>query len=167
MQTDGGGTTEKGSSPIRDNMKKTTKKRAIASGTTSTAKTPASKRGSLPRRITQHPRCAQCLPAKCCRYFSLQIDTPRTKRDYDDLLWMIAHQQVSLYIEKRKWYLMVHTQCRFLDTDTNMCGIYDKRPMMCREHSVKECEWHGPYDFEEHFKSYEELKKWMKRRGIS
>jgi Fe-S-cluster containining protein len=147
-------------------MKKKTTKRAAVRGTRAA---PSAGEGLriLPQRILQHPQCAQCLPAKCCRYFSLQIDSPRNKRDYDDLLWMIAHQQVSIYIEKRKWYLMVHTQCRFLDTDTNMCGIYDKRPMMCREHSVKECEWHGPYDFEEHFKSYEELQRWMKRRGIS
>jgi Fe-S-cluster containining protein len=149
-------------------MKKTTRKRASVSGTRTAPKTTRKQHHRvLPQRILQHPQCAQCLPAKCCRYFSLQIDAPHTKRDYDDLLWMITHQQVSIYIEKRKWYLMVHTQCRFLDTNTNMCGIYDKRPMMCREHSVKECEWHGPYDFEEHFKSYEELKKWMKRRGIA
>ena len=149
-------------------MKKPTNERAPATRTRKKARPPAKERQRvLPQRILQHPQCAQCLPAKCCRYFSLQIDTPRTKRDFDDLLWMIAHQQVSIYIEKRKWFLMVHTQCRFLDTDTNMCAIYETRPEMCRDHSVKECEWHGPYDFEEHFKSYEELKKWMKRRRMS
>ena len=148
-------------------MKKTTKKRHAASRIPDAPGKPGpTPRRILPQRILQHPQCAQCLPAKCCRYFSLQIDTPRTGRDFDDLLWMIAHQQVSFYIEKRKWFLMVHTQCRFLDTDTNMCTIYEKRPQMCREHSVKECEWHGPYDFEEHFKSYEELTRWMKRRGV-
>jgi len=96
------------------------------------------------------------------------MDTPRSKADFDDLLWMIAHRQVSIYIEKRKWFLMVHTQCRFLDTDTNMCAIYEKRPRMCRDHTVKECEWHGSYDFDNHFKSYEDLKRWMKKkRGLS
>jgi Fe-S-cluster containining protein len=126
------------------------------------AKSPA-KRAALP---PQHPQCAQCLPAKCCRYFSLQIDRPVIKRDYDDLLWMLAHRHVSIYIEKRKWYLMVHTQCRFLDTTTNRCAIYETRPQMCREHSVSECEWHGPYDFEEHFRSYEDLQRWMKKKGV-
>ena len=122
---------------------------------------------ATPRRVTQHPQCAQCLPAKCCRYFSIQIDTPRSKRDFDDLIWMIAHRQVSIYIEKRKWFLMIHTQCRFLDTDTNKCAVYETRPEMCRDHSVKDCEWHGPYDFDNHFKSYEDLKRWMKKRGLS
>jgi Fe-S-cluster containining protein len=117
-----------------------------------------------PDHPTQHPRCAQCLPAKCCRYFSMQVDTPRSRRDYDDLLWMLAHQQVSVYIDDKAWYLMIHTQCRFLDTDTNLCGIYETRPQMCREHSVDDCEWHGGYDFEEHFRSYEELQTWMGKK---
>jgi len=124
----------------------------------------------IPKRLpvlpTQHPQCAQCLPAKCCRYFSLEVDRPRSKRDYDDFLWMLAHENVSIYVEGKKWFLMVHNQCHFLDTDTNMCKIYDKRPKMCREHSVDDCEWHGPYEFDHHFKSYDELKKWMKKKNL-
>jgi len=116
--------------------------------------------------FSQHPQCAQCVPAKCCRYFSLEIDRPRVRRDYDDLLWMLAHRRVSVYIENRKWYLMIHTQCRYLDTETNLCTTYDTRPEMCRQHSWRECEWHGPYDFEEHFKSCEELTRWMKKKGV-
>jgi Fe-S-cluster containining protein len=114
----------------------------------------------------QHPQCAQCLPAKCCKYFSLQIDTPRSKRDYDDLLWMLAHRHVSVYVDDKVWYLMVHTSCSFLDAATNMCKIYETRPQMCREHSVDDCEWHGPYDFEEHFRSYAELADWMKKKRM-
>lgn len=145
-------------------MKKRTTKSKIASPVRARKnKTPT----ATPQRITQHPQCAQCLPAKCCRYFSIQVDTPRSKRDFDDFLWMIAHRQVSIYIEKRKWFLMIHTQCCFLDTDTNRCAVYETRPEMCRDHSVKECEWHGPYDFDNHFKSYEDLKRWMKKRGRS
>ena len=124
-------------------------------------------RTRTPQFVTQHPQCAQCVPAKCCRYFSLEIDRPRNRRDFDDLLWMLAHRDVSFYIEEKKWFLMVHTQCRFLDTATNMCSIYENRPQMCREHPFEECEWHGPYDFEEHFKSYDALKKWMKKKGLS
>lgn len=121
---------------------------------------------AVPQLVAQHPRCAQCIPAKCCRYFSLEVDRPRSKRDYDDLLWMLAHQDVSVYVDKKKWYLMVHTQCKFLDMDTNCCTIYDTRPQMCREHSVDECEWHGPWDFDKHFMSYEELKQWMKKKDL-
>lgn len=116
--------------------------------------------------VKKHPRCVQCIPAKCCRYFSLEIDRPRSKRDYDDLLWMLAHRDVSIYIEEKKWYLMVHNECSFLDTRTNLCVSYETRPQMCREHCVDECEWHGPYDFEEHFKSYNDFARWLKKRNL-
>lgn len=111
-------------------------------------------------------KCARCLPAKCCLYFSLEIDRPRTKRDYDDLLWFLAHEDVSIYLWKRKWYLMVHNRCRFLDGDTNLCRIYETRPKMCREHSPDECEFDSDYDFDEHFKSYRELRRWMVKKKI-
>lgn len=124
----------------------------------------AQKRGAV-CAVENHPQCAQCRPAKCCQYFSLQIDTPRSKRDYDDLLWMLAHRHVSVYIEETVWYLMVHTECTFLDKRTNRCTIYESRPQMCREHSVDDCEWHGDYEFEEHFKSYEELERWLCTNG--
>lgn len=117
-------------------------------------------------QATMHPQCARCLPAKCCGYFSLEMDKPRTKRDYDDLLWMLAHQAVSIFIDDGDWFLMVHTPCTMLDTRTNHCTIYETRPQMCREHSVDDCEWHGPYDFEEHFHTYDELTQWMKKKGV-
>ena len=96
----------------------------------------------------------------------MEIDTPRDERDYDDMLWMLAPQQISIYVDEGKWYLMVHTQCQFLDTDTNLCKIYDTRPQMCREHSVDDCEWHGAYDFEQHFRSYDQLMQFMKTHQL-
>jgi len=116
-----------------------------------------------PVKIPVHPRCAKCLPAKCCRYFSLEIDKPANKRDYDDLLWFLAHEKVSIYLWEKRWYLMVHNPCTFLDSHSNTCKIYDKRPKMCREHSVDECEFDSDYEFDEHFKSYDELKRWLKK----
>ncbi len=113
-----------------------------------------------------HPKCARCLPAKCCSYFSLEIDRPRSKRDYDDLLWFLAHENVSIYLWDNCWYLMIHNMCTFLDKKTNLCTIYDERSRMCREHSVEECEFDSDYEFDEHFKSYDDLKRWMKKRKI-
>jgi len=111
-------------------------------------------------------RCATCRPAKCCQYFSLEIDRPRSKRDYDDLLWFLAHENVSIYLWKRSWYLMVHNPCTFLDRKTNLCTIYDRRPRICREHSVDECEYDSDYEFDEHFKSYQDLQRWMRKKKI-
>lgn len=123
-------------------------------------KTKKSERAAL---IPVHPKCAKCLPAKCCRYISLEIDKPINKRDYDDMLWFLAHENISIYLEGKKWYLMVHNHCTFLDPKKNACKIYDKRPKMCREHSVEDCEFDSDYEFDEHFKSYDELKRWLKK----
>jgi uncharacterized protein len=111
-------------------------------------------------------QCARCLPAKCCLYFSLEIDRPRSKRDYNDLLWFLAHDNVSIYLWKRDWYLMVHNRCKFLDKRTNLCDIYDERPKMCREHTTEDCEFDSDYDFDEHFTSYEQFKRWLKKKKI-
>ncbi len=121
---------------------------------------------SLQFKVPVHPKCAKCLPAKCCRYFSLEIDRPTCKRDYNDFLWFLAHENISIYLWEKKWYLMIHNTCTFLDPEENICTIYDKRPKMCREHSVDECEFNSDYEFDEHFKSYDELKKWIKKKTI-
>jgi len=118
----------------------------------------------LKKKEVPKDRCATCRPAKCCQYFSLEIDRPRSKKDYDDLLWFLAHEAVSIYIWKKSWYLMVHNRCLFLDRESNLCAIYDKRPRICREHSVEECEYDSDYEFDEHFKSYQELERWLKKK---
>ncbi len=120
----------------------------------------------LMRGVPVHPKCARCLPAKCCRYFSLEIDRPTSKRDYDDLLWFLAHGNVSIYLTDSSWFLMVHNDCVFLNQKTNLCKIYETRPQMCMEHSVDECEFDSDYGFDEHFKSYDDLMRWMKRKKI-
>ncbi len=107
-------------------------------------------------------QCKNCLPAKCCTYFSVEIDEPETRKDYEAMLWQIAHKGVSIYIYRKAWYLMVDTVCGFL-TPENKCGIYETRPYICREHSIDTCEYTGEdYGFTEHFKSYDELMAWIR-----
>jgi Fe-S-cluster containining protein len=118
------------------------------------------------KRMADVSQCARCQPAKCCMYFSLEIDRPTTKRDYDDFMWFLAHENVSIYLWNKSWYLMVHNRCVFLDRKTNLCSIYDTRPAMCREHAVEECEFDSDYEFDEHFKSRDDLTRWMKKKKL-
>jgi hypothetical protein len=83
--------------------------------------------------------CRGC-EAICCRYFALQIDTPVSRSDFENIRWYISHKKVKVYVEKRKWYLEVMNECRFL-TGKGNCSIYDKRPLICREHDVSDCEY--------------------------
>jgi Fe-S-cluster containining protein len=107
--------------------------------------------------------CAKCVPAKCCMYFSTEIDRPDGPKDFDDILWMLAHRDVEIYTKRRRWYLMVKTPCRFYDPARG-CLIYPSRPRICREHHPAECEFDEEYDFDLHFRSYEELADYFGKR---
>ena len=51
--------------------------------------------------------CEDCIPAKCCMYFSIEIYEPEDKTDYDDLLWIIAPRDTEIYINDDLFYLLV------------------------------------------------------------
>jgi Fe-S-cluster containining protein len=100
--------------------------------------------------------CDQCA-ALCCRYISLPIDNPTTRKDYDDIRWYIIHQNVVVYIEKKQWYVGILNRCKHLQDD-NRCGIYETRPRICRKYTTDNCDYHGgEYDFEQLFTSAEHL----------
>jgi Fe-S-cluster containining protein len=113
-----------------------------------------------PKINTKNP-CDKCIPAKCCMYFSIEIDEPEDAGDYDDLLWIIAHKDVEIYVNEGDWFLMVQSPCRFYDP-VKGCLIYPKRPRICRKHRLEECEFDEGYDFDEHFHNYEELDRYIR-----
>src|SRR4051812_35664429 len=82
--------------------------------------------------------CDHCI-GKCCRYFSLPIDTPATWDDFDSIRWYLAHGQTLIYVEKGTWYLVVMTKCQYL-TPSMKCAIYHNRPRICREYTTADCE---------------------------
>ena len=120
--------------------------------------------GTPPRKRTKDSTlCKACIPARCCMYFSTEIEAPESARDFDDVLWMIAHRDVEIYTKRRRWYLMVRTPCRFYDPARG-CLIYPSRPRICRRHQASECEFHDEYEFDLHFHSYEELERYVRLR---
>ncbi len=108
------------------------------------------------------PVCSKCIPAKCCMYFSTEIDEPESLSDYDDILWMIAHRDVEIYAKDSRWHVLVKTPCRFYDPRRG-CLIYPSRPRICREHDAGDCEFDDEYDFDLHFRSYEELERYVRK----
>jgi uncharacterized protein len=100
--------------------------------------------------------CDKC-SALCCRYFVLEIDKPLTRGQFDDVRWYLVHENTFVFIEKRKWYLGVYARCKHLQDD-NRCGIYEKRPGICRKYSTESCDYHGgDYGWEKLFSSAEQL----------
>ncbi len=60
--------------------------------------------------------CRAC-ESKCCRYISLELDTPRSKNDFENVRWFLAHKDISIFVEKRKWYLQVNNKSEYLSED--------------------------------------------------
>ena len=99
--------------------------------------------------------CDHCA-GKCCRYFSLPIETPRTWDDYDAIRWYLAHGQTLVYVEEGTWYLVVMSRCKYL-TREDRCAIYFDRPRICRDYTTEKCEYDEAWTFEKVFETAEQL----------
>ena len=110
-------------------------------------------------------KCDLCTNSKCCTYVTQEIDTPRSKYDFETLLWQVSHQGVGVYKDDDGWYVMFDTRCTHLLPD-GRCGIYETRPTVCREHSNDYCEYDAPAEdgFDLYFPDYKSLLKYCKRR---
>ncbi len=116
------------------------------------------------RDITSSSKCDQCT-ALCCSYITQELDTPRSMQAFDVLLWQVAHKGVHVFRDGNGWYLLCQTQCEFL-LPHNRCGIYERRPIICREHSNEACEIDAPINdgCELYFQTYEELDAYCRQR---
>ena len=110
-------------------------------------------------------KCDLCTSSLCCRYVTQEIDAPRSKYDFEHLLWQVSHDGVSAYKDSDGWTLMFQTTCAHL-RDDGRCGIYDHRPQICRDHSNDFCEYDQPAEegFDLHFPDYESLLAYCRKR---
>jgi uncharacterized protein len=106
--------------------------------------------------------CTRCV-AKCCRYFMLQLDTPTTKSDFENIRWYLCHEGTTVFVEKRVWYLHVDQNCRHLEPN-GRCGIYEKRPDICREHDPGTCEFESEYQPDLQFNNIDDLDQYLAKR---
>lgn len=116
-----------------------------------------------------HHICHLC-EAQCCQYYALEIDTPRSYADFDQIKWFLAHRQTKIFVEKRKWYLEVLNPCRYLSED-HKCTVYDKRPAICRDYGIApdgEMNCHGKDNHEVahdlYFDKMEDIDVYLKKR---
>ena len=116
-------------------------------------------------KVTTENKCDLCVQSTCCTYITHQVDTPRTMEDFDYFLWQVSHDDVALFKDEDGWFLSVNTRCTHLKPN-GMCGIYEVRPQICREHSNESCEFDGSAeeDFDKYFNSFESLDKYCRKR---
>ena len=100
---------------------------------------------------------------QCCRYVALEIDEPEDKEDFDQIKWFLVHKDVWIFIDHDdSWNIQFNTPCEKLDD--KKCSIYEKRPTICRKHSVENCEKYGEGDsFKFLWKNLEEFEEWLKK----
>ena len=115
--------------------------------------------------INTDNKCDLCTSSKCCTYVTQQIDTPRSKYDFEILLWQVSHEQVGAYKDEDGWFVIFETPCSHLQP-SGRCGIYADRPTICRSHSNDYCEFDAPAEdgFELWFPDYQSLLKYCKKR---
>ncbi len=106
--------------------------------------------------------CEYCT-AKCCRYFALPIDAPTCEQDLDFIRWYLLHDRATVFIEDGTWYLLVHTDCKHLQSD-HRCGIYYTRPQICRDYSTANCEFDEDAVYEMYFETSEQVAEYMEAR---
>ena len=124
-----------------------------------------SKKIPIKSEITPENKCSFCKGSKCCTYVTSQISAPRSKHDFDHLLWQVSHENVNIYKDDDGWFLLVDAKCMHL-LPGGGCGIYDIRPEVCREHSNDFCEYDQPAEdgFDLYFDTHEKLLKYCKKR---
>lgn len=115
--------------------------------------------------VTTDNKCSLCSGSICCTYITQHIDTPRSKADFELLLWQISHENIRIYKDEDGWTLLVESKCLHLHINGD-CGIYDNRPEICREHTNDYCEYDAPSEdgFDLYFHDYNALRAYCIKR---
>jgi Fe-S-cluster containining protein len=105
--------------------------------------------------------CLAC--TQCCHYVALEIDTPDTREDFDQIRWYLYHPGIEIYVDHDdKWNLLFHSSCVQLQPD-GKCGVYAHRPQICRDYSEKTCEPNTNEPAEKvMMKNVADLEQWMR-----
>jgi Fe-S-cluster containining protein len=89
------------------------------------------------QKTSDHP-CFEC--AKCCSYVAVEIDSPTTNAEYDQIVWYLYHENVEVFVDwEDAWHVLFRTRCEKL-TSAGMCGVYERRPAICKDFDWRACE---------------------------
>ncbi len=115
--------------------------------------------------VDNYSKCDLCTNSKCCTYVTQQIDRPRSKYDFEILLWQVSHDGVGAYRDDDGWFVMFEARCQHLLGD-GRCRIYKDRPAICRSHSNDYCEYDAPAEdgFDLYFPDYDSLLQYCRKR---
>lgn len=116
-------------------------------------------------------KCFYCT-AGCCSDVVLEHEEPDSLEEHDEIREYLSHENVFVYIDEEEWHVGFKTSCGAIQADYS-CGVYAKRPEICREHSPSDCsEYTGPGKdehrstyYDAHFTTPEEFNAWLVEEG--
>ena len=113
--------------------------------------------------------CDEC-KGKCCKTLAVQLETPTTYDDYEDIFWYLYHKPGIVFIDmKDRWWIEFPVKCSKLDKN-GRCSIYATRPPVCRKAKVEHCDMNQEdvkimFSNEDEYKEYfESVKERFKRK---
>lgn len=107
--------------------------------------------------------CSEC-NGGCCREICVDMDEPKTIEDWDIIRWMVAHENIAVFVDyEGDWLVEVQTNCSKLDTNSK-CTMYDKRPIICKDHKTDTCVKNGEENDEKlRFNTIEEVEAYIEK----
>ena len=109
-------------------------------------------------------KCTRC--GTCCTTVGVEIETPETEEDFEDIKWYLYHKGLTVYIDRDgDWNVEIHTKCKHLKKN-NTCSMYDNRPSVCKDYDDRVCdicdddeviEFKTAKDVDEHVKKLKEI----------
>lgn len=110
-------------------------------------------------------KCAKCTQSICCVTINQKIPKPKTKEDFDHLLWQVSHENINIFKDEDGWFLLINTRCSHL-LPGGVCSIYENRPWVCREYTNDFCEYDESIEeaSELYFTTFEQLEKYCRKR---
>jgi len=105
--------------------------------------------------------CLAC--TQCCHYVAIEVDTPESRRDFDNIRWYLYHPGIEVYIDQEDtWNVLFHSRCENLEAD-GKCAVYETRPAICREFDNTSCEPNNDEPAEKViFRTAADLDHWMR-----
>lgn len=91
-------------------------------------------------KIKVDKKCSKCKKSICCNSINQKIPTPKSKEDFDHLIWQVSHETINIFKDADGWFLHISSRCMHLG-DHGVCGIYETRPWVCREYDNDFCEF--------------------------
>jgi len=109
--------------------------------------------------------CKNC--GGCCNHVSLEIDKPTSKREYQEILWLLLHKDVRVYTDQdNDWFVEFQAQCEWRKNDK--CNNHTERPVICKDYSSEDCVKNGDGSAEKlSFDCYDDFMSYIKKKKIN